>query len=64
MSYNRCGMNDYYDVVPYDRAWIYRAHLDGVIVDTIWAMANKRSQVDEVWLNGPHVQLFADRLSL
>jgi len=50
-------MNDYYDVSAYDRGWIYRAHLDGVIVDTIWAMANKRSQVDEVWLNGPKVQL-------
>ena len=54
---NRCGMNDYYDISAYDRGWIYRAYLDGVIVDTIWAMANKRTQVDKVWLNGPQILL-------
>ncbi len=59
---NRCGMNDYYDVSSYDRGWIYRAHLDGVIVDTIWAMANKRTQVDDVWLDGPQVQLCGQTL--
>jgi len=53
----RCGLQDYYDVTPYDREWIYRAHVDGVIVDTIWAMANKRSTVDDQWIEGPSVQL-------
>jgi len=54
---SRCGLKDYFDVTPYDREWIYRAHHDDVIVDTIWAMANKRTQVDEKWIDGPVVQL-------
>ena len=43
------GFIDYYDQLPYDRGWIYRATRDGVIVDVIWAMANRRALVDELW---------------
>jgi hypothetical protein len=54
-----CGLEDYYDQVPYDRQWIHRGHNDGVIVDAIWAMANKRAQVDQGWLTrGPLVHMF------
>jgi hypothetical protein len=51
----RAGLTDYYEQLPYDRRWIYRATADGVIVDTIWAMANRRARVDEWWLSGPEV---------
>jgi hypothetical protein len=51
-----CGMRDYYDLLPYDRRWIYRGFMDGVIVDIIWAMANQRTTVDARWLTaGPQV---------
>jgi hypothetical protein len=54
-----CGLVDYHDTVPYDRSWIYRGASDGVIVDAIWAMANKRATVDERWLEaGPTVSMF------
>ena len=46
----RLGLKDYYDTVPYDREWIYRATDGRVIVDVIWAMANKRAIVDQDWL--------------
>jgi hypothetical protein len=36
----RAGLDDYYNQLPYDRAWIYRSIRDKVIVDVIWAMAN------------------------
>jgi len=53
-----CGLEDYHDRVPYDREWIYRGHQDGIIVDAIWAMANKRASVDDRWTScGPLVQL-------
>ncbi len=48
----RSGLSDYYDLLPYDRRWIYRGFLDGTIVDIIWAMANQRAQVDEIWITG------------
>jgi hypothetical protein len=52
-----CGMRDYFDLLPYDRKWIYRGYADGVIVDIIWAMANQRTTVDERWLTaGPEVE--------
>src|SRR5829696_1193399 len=35
----RAGLRDHYDLLPYDRSWIYRASKDGVLVDVIWAMA-------------------------
>lgn len=53
----KAGLTDYYEKVPYDRRWIYRATSDGVIVDTIWAMANRRAQVDAWWFSGPEVSL-------
>ncbi|HYI94619.1 MAG TPA: nucleotidyltransferase [Bryobacteraceae bacterium] len=54
-----CGLADYYETKPYDRAWIYRAHDNEVIVDSIWAMANKRAVVDEGWLvRGPMIRMF------
>jgi len=40
------GLEDYFSVKDYDRSWIYRAHSGDVIVDTIWAMANHRTDVD------------------
>src|SRR5689334_13275122 len=55
---SRCGLDDYFDVQEYDRGWIYRGHKDGVIIDVIWAMANRRTQVDDVWTStGPKVNL-------
>lgn len=45
------GLRDYFEVLPYDRKWIYRSHNgEGIIVDLIWQMANYRAQVDENWL--------------
>jgi hypothetical protein len=53
-----CGFSDYFDVLPYDRNWIFRAHCGDCIVDTIWAMANRRALVDEHWIcGGPTVQM-------
>jgi hypothetical protein len=43
------GFEDYYSRVRYDRRWIHRNVKDNVIVDIIWAMANQRAQVDNVW---------------
>jgi hypothetical protein len=59
----RAGLTDYFDVLPYDRAWIYRAH-DGVtIVDSIWAMANRRTVVDRHWIfGGPSIDLRGESL--
>ncbi|HVV01094.1 MAG TPA: nucleotidyltransferase [Verrucomicrobiae bacterium] len=45
----RAGFRDYYDTLPYDRKWIYRSTKDDFIVDIIWAMANQRARVDQVW---------------
>lgn len=60
-----CGLADYYDQVPYDRNWIYRCHQGDVIVDTIWAMANRRATVDERWIaTGPHVFLFGQEFKV
>jgi hypothetical protein len=57
-----CGLMDYHDTKPYNRDWIYRAHTSEVIVDSIWAMANRRAEVDQAWLDrGPTVRMF-DRL--
>src|SRR5437879_4785997 len=46
------GLTDYYDQLPYDRAWIYRSIRDSVIVDVIWSMANHKQDVDETWILG------------
>lgn len=59
------GLQDYFDTAPYDRSWIYRAVDNGTIVDSIWALANNRAQVDDDWLtHGPIIELFAERLPL
>jgi hypothetical protein len=55
----RCGLKDYHETKPYDRNWIHRAHNEEVIVDCIWAMANKRAAVDTEWLDrGPMIRMF------
>jgi hypothetical protein len=54
---NKVGLRDYHDEKPYDRWWIYRAHSGHTIVDIIWAMANHRAQIDELWMSGPEVEL-------
>jgi hypothetical protein len=46
---SRAGFKDYFDLLPYNRKWIYRSVRSGLIVDIIWAMANQRAQVDELW---------------
>jgi Nucleotidyl transferase of unknown function (DUF2204) len=59
-----CGLADYYDQQPYERHWIYRSYKDGIIVDVIWAMANRRAVVDEGWLHGPEVEVDGERFRL
>lgn len=44
------GFRDFYETLPYDRGWIYRAVLEGVIVDLIWGTPNRRSEVDSTWI--------------
>lgn len=59
------GLADYFDELPYDRSWIYRAVRDGVIVDAIWALANGAGEVDEAWLElGPVVEIRGERIPL
>jgi Nucleotidyl transferase of unknown function (DUF2204) len=61
----RCGLDDYYDQLPYDRGWIYRATNGEVIVDAIWAMANQCASVDEGWLSrGPEVKVRGEALRI
>src|SRR3954453_18863017 len=45
----RAGFQDYYPTHEYDRRWIYRSTMDGFIVDLIFRMANRRSDIDETW---------------
>ena len=55
---SRAGLVDYYDQLPYDRAWIYRSVHDKTIVDVIFSMANHKSDVDETWImGGPEVTI-------
>jgi hypothetical protein len=61
---SRLGLTDYFDRVPYDRDWIYRATRGGMIVDIIWAMANQRAEVDGWWMSGPLVQLRGRRVKV
>jgi hypothetical protein len=59
----RAGLADYYEQVPYDRAWIYRATQGESVVDAIWAMANLRALVDQDWLTlGPELDLRGERV--
>jgi hypothetical protein len=60
---SRAGLQDHYDRLPYDRSWIYRASQNEIIVDAIWAMANRRTQVDASWLtHGPQVAIRGEQL--
>jgi hypothetical protein len=60
---DRAGLRDYYEHLPYDRRWIYRASSGEVIVDAIWAMANLRARVDDEWLTaGPVVIIQGERI--
>ena len=45
------GLDDYYAEMPYDRAWIFRASRDGVIVDVMWSLANGAGDVEPAWLS-------------
>lgn len=59
----RAGLVDYFDRLPYDRSWIYRASQGDVLVDAIWAMANQRTLVDHLWLSrGPLVDIRGELL--
>jgi hypothetical protein len=59
------GLQDYYERLPYDRSWIYRATTDDTIVDIIWAMANHRTVVDDDWLvRGPEIRFGSETLKL
>lgn len=52
------GLDDFYERLPYDRGWIYRGCRGDVIVDVIWAMANRRAHVDSTWIEeGPLVKV-------
>jgi hypothetical protein len=48
---NDLGFADYYDHLPYDREWIYRALKDDFIVEVVWQMVNRRAQVDDGWMD-------------
>lgn len=59
------GFKDYFNERPYDRRWIYRSIRAGVIVDIIWAMANQRTQVDELWFErAEELELRGERLAI
>jgi hypothetical protein len=58
------GLSDYFDKVPYDRWWIYRSTADDTIVDLIWAMANHRAEIDELWMSGPEIDLRGYRVTV
>jgi len=58
------GLRDYHDTKPYDRWWIYRGFRDTTIVDIIWAMANHRQQIDELWMSGPEIDLHGRRVKV
>ena len=45
----KAGFSDYYDQLPYDRGWIFRAVKNGAILDLIWQTPNRRSVVDDLW---------------
>jgi hypothetical protein len=59
------GFDDYYQKLPYDRAWIYRSYKKNVIVDVIWAMANQRAAVDDDWFQyAPRLSIHGERVLL
>jgi hypothetical protein len=46
---SQAGFEDFYSRLPYDRGWIYRSTREGYIVDLIFAMANRRAEIDRIW---------------
>ncbi|MBV9268283.1 MAG: nucleotidyltransferase family protein [Acidobacteriaceae bacterium] len=58
------GLEDYYDQKPYDRAWIFRSCRGDTIIDVMWAMANQRAHVDELWLNGPVIDIDGEQIRM
>jgi hypothetical protein len=61
----KAGFADYYEKLPYDRAWIHRSYKKNVIVDVIWAMANQRAVVDEEWFqHAPEMTMRGEHLFL
>ena len=59
------GLHDLFDEKSYDRGWIYRSTVDGLIVDVIWQLANYRGEVDEDWLSrGPEITLYGEQVRL
>ncbi len=58
------GLKDYYAQQAYERHWIYRSYKGDIIVDVIWAMANRRAAIDEGWLNGPEIYVESERFRL
>jgi hypothetical protein len=62
---SKAGFKDYFNQRPNDRRWIYRSIRSGVIVDIIWAMANQRAQVDNVWFErAGQLELRGERLAI
>jgi hypothetical protein len=61
----KAGFEDFYPTLAYDRKWIYRSTCSGVIVDIIWAMANQRAQVDDLWFdNSVEAMVRGERLQV
>jgi hypothetical protein len=61
----QAGFSDYYKTRAYDRKWIYRSTRLGMIVDIIWAMANQRAQVDDIWFErASSVQIRGENLKV
>ncbi len=59
------GFTDYFEQRPYDRHWIYRATRNGFLVDVIWAMANRRAEVDEIWFTrAPWLSIHGEKLRI
>ena len=62
---HRCGLEDYYSRLPYDRGWIFRGTRDDAIVDVIWGMPNRRAEIDDQWITrGPKLQVRDQVLSM
>jgi hypothetical protein len=46
----KAEFEDYHSTLGYDRGWIYRGVRNETIVDVIWQTPNRRTVVDEQWL--------------
>jgi hypothetical protein len=58
------GLADIFEKSPYDRWWIYRSSRGDTIVDVIWAMANHRARIDELWMSGPEIEIRGSRVKI